>query len=114
MSFFIQAKTLNDYLGSMMDGLTAKVFRTFKATECYELNLDKFSQNLHKDDDIRKIKLAHLNANLEVAKLLNHVTMTNSSAKSRQKGLQKQVLKIEKVKEKFDLLKRKRPRPDSE
>lgn len=97
-----------------MDGLTAKIFRTFKATECYQLNLNKLSRGLHKDDDIREIKLAHLNSNLEVAKLLNHVTMTKLSVKSRKKGLKQHVLKIEKIREKYEPLRRKRPRPDSE
>lgn len=38
----IDAQALNDYLKSQMDGLTAKVFRTYNASSTLEQELKKF------------------------------------------------------------------------
>lgn len=41
----IDAQALNDYLKSQMDGLTAKVFRTYNASSTLEQELKKFDLN---------------------------------------------------------------------
>lgn len=38
----IDAQALNDYLKSLMEGLTAKVFRTYNASSTLEQELKKF------------------------------------------------------------------------
>lgn len=39
----IDAQALNDYLKSQMEGLTAKVFRTYNASSTLEKELQKFN-----------------------------------------------------------------------
>ena len=39
----IDAQVLNDYLGGLMDGLTAKVFRTYNASATLQRELNKFN-----------------------------------------------------------------------
>ena len=68
----INAQKLNDYLKNLMDGLSAKVFRTYNASFTLQQQLDKKDFN----DDVNASindKVAYYNeANKEVAKLCNH------------------------------------------
>lgn len=41
----IDAQALNDYLKSQMEGLTAKVFRTYNASSTLQQELNKFKLN---------------------------------------------------------------------
>lgn len=41
----IDAQALNDYLKSQMEGLTAKVFRTYNASSTLQQELNKFNLN---------------------------------------------------------------------
>lgn len=59
----INPTLLNKYLQSYMDGLTAKVFRTFNASYTFQKELNKISENF--TDGFK-------NANLKVAILCNH------------------------------------------
>lgn len=65
----IDAQALNDYLKSQMDGLTAKVFRTYNASSTLEQELKKF--------DLAGLTLEakvdrYDEANKQVAILCNH------------------------------------------
>lgn len=66
----INASKLNDYLKSLMDGLSAKVFRTYNASITLQCELDK--KTFHDNDQV-DTKIAYYNeANKEVAILCNH------------------------------------------
>lgn len=87
----INASTLNEYLNSFMDGLTAKVWRTFNASLLFQKELDKV-----KEDHILKIdpseKLNYLiamfnQANTSVALLCNHQKNVNA-------GVDNMIIKI--------------------
>ena len=66
----INASKLNDYLKQLMDGLSAKVFRTYNASFVLQQQLNKKEFNLN--DDINK-KIAYYNeANRQVAIMCNH------------------------------------------
>lgn len=81
----INPQMLNQYLGTMMEGLTAKVFRTYNASKLFqtELNdinkqIDKMGNSKDKDkdnDEKNKINLIldmYNKANVKVAILCNH------------------------------------------
>ena len=66
----INAQKLNDYLRGLMDGLSAKVFRTYNASYVLQQQLNKKDFKL--DDDINE-KIAYYNeANKQVAIMCNH------------------------------------------
>jgi len=60
---------LNQYLNSLMDGLTAKVFRTYNASHTLQQQLDELTN----EEDTLQVKLLSYNrANRAVAVLCNH------------------------------------------
>ena len=66
----IDAQKLNDYLKSLMDGLSAKVFRTYNASFVLQQQLELKQFNI---DDPIDDKVSYYNsANKRVAKLCNH------------------------------------------
>lgn len=76
---YITANTLNDYLKTLLPEITAKVFRTFKASSILQEELNK---NIPKADmDAQYKKLIYDKANIAVAKALNHKKMGDSDAK---------------------------------
>lgn len=65
----IDAQALNDYLKSQMDGLTAKVFRTYNASNTLQQELNKFNlSGLSLEEKHEKYE----EANRQVAILCNH------------------------------------------
>jgi len=73
----INPQILNQYLGSMMEGLTAKVFRTFNASKLFQQELNEINSKIDKmnHDDSSKINLIldmYNKANVKVAILCNH------------------------------------------
>jgi DNA topoisomerase-1 len=65
----IDAQALNDYLKSQMDGLTAKVFRTYNASTTLQQELKKFELAGHSlEEKVEKYD----EANKQVAILCNH------------------------------------------
>lgn len=101
LSYDPQAPKLNSYLNDMMEGLTAKVFRTYKATEVFKNSLAKYSAALKlkkssgsfPNDAISKKLVAFDKANIEVAKHMNHKNMANKN--KRHEKLQNHEDKIE-------------------
>lgn len=59
---------LNDYLKSLMDGLSAKVFRTYNASQ----TLDSLLQNVDEGTDLNEKIVFYNQQNKEVAILCNH------------------------------------------
>lgn len=73
----INPQMLNQYLGSMMEGLTAKVFRTYNASKLFQDELKEINSKIDKlnHDDATKINLIldmYNKANVKVAILCNH------------------------------------------
>jgi DNA topoisomerase IB len=90
----VNAITLNGYLKTLLPGLTAKVFRTYKASSILEKEL---SQNIPAiNTETHEKKLIYDRVNIEVAKALNHKKMGGSS----QERLDKLKIKISEAKEK--------------
>lgn len=76
----INPQMLNQYLGTMMEGLTAKVFRTYNASKLFQTELNDINKYIEKmgnndDDEKNKINLIldmYNKANIKVAILCNH------------------------------------------
>jgi len=95
----IDASVLNDYLRSLMTGLTAKVFRTYNASFTLERELKKKDVSGLELED----KLAWYNeANRQVAILCNH---QKTVSKTFDVSVEKQKLKIDDMKEYLEQLK---------
>lgn len=84
----LNTTTLNQYLRELMDGLTAKVFRTYNASRTLEEQL----QRLTNPDDMPAEKvLAYNRANRTVAVLCNHQRAVPKSFSTSMENLQKKV-----------------------
>jgi len=69
----LTTQSLNDHLKSLMDGLTAKVFRTFNASLTLQNELcDKKEEDVSPDALVSEKMLFYNRANREVAILCNH------------------------------------------
>jgi len=73
----INPQLLNQYLGEMMEGLTAKVFRTYNASKLFQHELEEINRKIEKSnfDESSKINLIldmYNKANIKVAILCNH------------------------------------------
>jgi len=75
----VNSRTLNEYLGSLSKGLTAKVFRTWKASS--EVDKELRAVKIPKGADLQRKKEAFVKANLNAAITLNHKRMTDNSDK---------------------------------
>jgi len=65
----LNTSVLNQYLTGLMDGLTAKVFRTYNASFTLQQQLDDLTE---KDDNVSAKMLSYNRANRAVAVLCNH------------------------------------------
>eukprot|EP00092_Neocalanus_flemingeri_P041140 GFUD01044798.1.p1 GENE.GFUD01044798.1~~GFUD01044798.1.p1 ORF type:complete len:950 (-),score=387.86 GFUD01044798.1:592-3441(-) len=65
----LNTSVLNQYLNSLMDGLTAKVFRTYNASFTLQEQLDDMT---NPDDNVSAKMLSYNRANRAVAVLCNH------------------------------------------
>ncbi|KAL5967517.1 DNA topoisomerase 1 [Taenia solium] len=84
----LNTTTLNQYLRELMDGLTAKVFRTYNASRTLEEQLE----HLTNPDDIPAEKvLAYNRANRAVAVLCNHQRAVPKSFSTSMENLQKKI-----------------------
>uniref|UniRef100_A0A1Y1N6M1 DNA topoisomerase I n=1 Tax=Photinus pyralis TaxID=7054 RepID=A0A1Y1N6M1_PHOPY len=92
----LNTSILNKHLNELMDGLTAKVFRTYNASYTLQQQLDKLT---NEDDSISEKILSYNRANRAVAILCNH---QRAVPKGHQKSMEK--LK-EKIDTKKDLIK---------
>jgi len=65
----LTTSSLNQYLSELMDGLTAKVFRTYNASKTLQDQLDKLT---NPKASVSEKFLSYQRANREVAILCNH------------------------------------------
>lgn len=72
----LSATTLNDYLKTLLPSLTAKVFRTWKASSILQKALNE--EKVDEDEPVHVKQLAYNKVNIEVAKALNHKKMSDS------------------------------------
>jgi len=86
----INTSDLNKYLQSLMEGLTAKVFRTYNASSLFntELNSVEIKENINEDDKFNLLLNTFNQANIKVAMLCNH-------QKNVQKNFKDQIQKID-------------------
>ena len=105
----INPQMLNQYLGSMMEGLTAKVFRTYNASKLFQSELNEINSQIDSmgKDDSNKINLIldmYNKANVKVAILCNHQKNVSKSFGEQ----------VEKINEKIGELKDKKKELEKE
>jgi len=91
----ITTTSLNEYLKSFMEGLSAKVFRTYNASICLQQQLAKFNEL---DQTVEEKVKFYTDANREVAILCNHQKSTPKNFDAQMEKLQ------DKLKEKLDII----------
>lgn len=72
----VTPSSLNGYLKTLQDDLTAKVFRTWKASSTLQKYLDQEKLDIY--DSTTDKKLQYENVNIEVALALNHKRMSDN------------------------------------
>lgn len=90
--------TLNDYLKTLSSDLTAKVFRTWKASSILQKEILK--ETISKSATETEKKLAFNRANIKVAEALNHKRMSDN-----QEAVKKIQNKLKELKEKLKVAK---------
>ena len=109
----ISPSSLNNYLDSMMKGLTAKVWRTYNASYLFQKELDKVDEKkLANLPDIERVNYLHSifnMANTAVAILCNHQKNVSTNL---EKTLDTIDSKIKKYKNKLKVLKSKKGAQD--
>ena len=116
----ISANDLNTYLSNFMNGLTAKVFRSYNASVSFQKELFKI-KCISGEIKTQELLEEYNNANIKIAKLLNHkkgmsktyklsVDKITRMIKELKKNIKnnKNVLKVNKLMDKIQLLKKKR------
>jgi DNA topoisomerase-1 len=100
----IDSSRLNDYLHSLMEDLTAKVFRTFNASNTLQNELSKSSASISEKDSVETKIDFYNKANRSVAVLCNHQKgVTKTAEESLEKARAAlQELKTQLAKEKKD------------
>ncbi len=97
----IDSGLVNKYLQSFMKNLTAKVFRTYNASNLFQKELNKIEKKVHDgnitEDDIDELLNLYNNANTKVALLCNHQKKVSKSFNSQ----------IEKIDERIKAIKNK-------
>ena len=104
----INPTILNNYLKTMMEDLTAKVFRTYNASKLFQDELNEIDKEIDKiKDDKDKINLIldmFIRANIKVAMMCNHQKNVSKSFNEQ----------IEKINDKIKELKLKKKELESE
>lgn len=101
----INSSSMNEYLNSFMDGLTAKVWRTYNASLVFQKELDKIKEEKISSMDIEE-KLNYLismfnQANTTVALLCNHQKGVNKSSDVLIDKLDDKIKELKKKKSKY-------------
>jgi len=89
----VSSTSVNRFLGKIMKGLTAKVFRTYHATKVVMNTLAKYTSKAKRSNKLVKIYYARL-ANLEAAIFCNH---KRTVAKNYLSSLRKKTKKLEEL-----------------
>ena len=103
----INPQMLNQYLGTMMEGLTAKVFRTFNASKLFQTELNDINKEIDKmnPDDSNKINLIldmYNKANIKVAILCNHQKNISKSFNEQIDKMNERINELKKNKKELD------------
>jgi DNA topoisomerase-1 len=98
----IRCEQVNDFLGQIVPGVTAKVFRTYYASEEVKKALEEAQINKG-DTEFEKVFAAKI-ANLRAAQILNH---KKTPPKNWRERLEKREEKIKALEEKIQALKQK-------
>jgi len=101
----INSSTLNEYLSSIMKGLTAKVWRTYNASFLFQKELDKVKVDKVSEIDPNE-RLNYLiamfnQANTAVALLCNHQKSANSTIDNLLKKIDDRLKELKKKKQKY-------------
>lgn len=100
----INSSTLNQYLESFMKGLTAKVWRTYNASNIFQKELLKIKEDkiykLPESERMNQLIAFFNQANTEVAILCNHQKNTAGDIKPQLNKLDEQISKLRKSKKK--------------
>jgi DNA topoisomerase-1 len=101
----VTSSMLNEYLSSFMEGLTAKVWRTFNASLLFQKEIDKIKEERVTELDANE-KLNYLiamfnQANTAVAMLCNHQKSGNTSIDSTIKKFDDRIKELKKKKKKY-------------
>lgn len=103
----ITSVTLNEYLNSFMEGLTAKVWRTFNASLIFQKELDKLTASkkieLYKDGEEKQNYLLMMfhQANTAVALLCNHQKAVNKNIDATLEKLDEKIKGLKKKRDKY-------------
>lgn len=103
----INPQMLNQYLGSMMEGLTAKVFRTYNASKLFQTELNEINSQIEKmgKDDDNKINLIldmYNKANVKVAILCNHQKNVSKSFNEQVEKIDEKILELKNQKKELE------------
>uniref|UniRef100_A0A6C0EAB7 DNA topoisomerase 1 n=1 Tax=viral metagenome TaxID=1070528 RepID=A0A6C0EAB7_9ZZZZ len=95
----ITANDINKYLQSFMKGLTAKVFRTYHASNLFQKELKKITKKYESYDNLDKVNvlLTEFNtANAKIAMLCNHQKNVSKSFKETLDKMDEQIKNVKK------------------
>ncbi|MEM0473546.1 MAG: DNA topoisomerase I [Candidatus Aenigmatarchaeota archaeon] len=98
----VRSENVNEFLSSVVEGITAKVFRTYHATKTIDDYFKKAKADI-KDSEEYKKYVATM-ANLQAAVVCNH---KRTLPKSWERGLQKKIESLEKLKKQKNDIKQK-------
>jgi DNA topoisomerase-1 len=107
----ITSSSLNEYLNSFMEGLTAKVWRTYNASFIFQKELDKLTSSkkieMFTDKDDRYLYLISIfnQANTEVALLCNHQKAVTTNLDNSIDKIDNRIKDLKKKREKYKELK---------
>ena len=101
----ISSSSLNDYLNNFMKGLTAKVWRTYNASNTFQKELDKVNKNkiskMPEQEKILYLITFFNQANTAVALLCNHQKNVSSDINESIKKIEESIKKLKNKKLKF-------------
>ena len=101
----VTSSTLNEYLSSIMSGLTAKVWRTYNASLLFQKELDKIKEDkiatIDPNERLNYLIAMFNQANTSVALLCNHQKSVNSSLDNMLNKIDDRLKELKKKKKKY-------------
>lgn len=108
----ISTQNLNDYLSEFMEGLTAKVFRTYNASYRFQHELNKITEtddikNMEEKERIDYLLYLYNKANKVVAELCNHQKNASKNFSEQVDKINKQIKELKHKKKEYQEKKKK-------
>ena len=101
----IASSSLNDYLNSFMEGLTAKVWRTYNASTVFQKELDKIKEEkiaeIDPDEKLNFLISMFNQANTAVALLCNHQKNVSKTLDDQVDKIDERIKELKKKKAKY-------------